>query len=171
MPSLWAPACFAEETALQKALGGSRASRQSAAVVAPYWHHRAPAASSPPDAGGIPQRGHASEQHSLVQEPTACSHLPVFAPWCLHHAPRGGQPGRWPCRALQQGGCTRCALNLHLQLPWCGMWSSSACTSDHSCIPMPSVVTITTSTHVIKVITHTNWACDCMGISMIFLLS
>lgn len=66
---------------------------------------------------------------------------------------------------------TECSPHLHLQPPWCGMRSSSACTSGHSCISVPSAVTITTSTHVIKVITHTNWACDCMGISTVFFLS
>lgn len=93
--------------------------------------------------------------------PHACTQVPE-ASW----AQQPYSPAQPSCSAAR-----RAFTNLQLQSPWRGMRSSSACTSDHSCIPVPSVVTITTSTHVIKVITHTNWACDCMGISTIFSLS
>lgn len=104
----------------------------------------------------------------LRDSPAATCHLSMGCPHVVNQPPRHSQVTA-PAPALHAALCSpRYTFNLHLQLPWCGMRRGFACTSDRSCIPIPSVVTITTSTHVIKVITHTNWACDCMGISVIF---
>lgn len=161
----------------------------------PHQHQRGhkrqhwPSTRLPAAARGILQPGHAAGSRCLTDPPAASFRLSVVfakAPETATLATSGAgsrRPGTGLARppaeaapapalhaALCSAGCARYTFNLHVQLPWCGMRRGFACTSDHSCIQIPSVVTITTSTHVIKVITHTNWACDCMGISMIFLL-
>ena len=171
------PARSAEQTASKQAFEGGivlqkRADRVTPSRVHHGWQH--PSTLLLPAAHGT-----ASLHLHWIYQSAGSSRLPGAAgdrAWSWHGWWPWGWHGRWPwgwhSRRPRLGRRTPCsaaryALHLHVQLPWCGVRSGFACTSDHSCIQIPSVVAITTSTHVIKVITHTNWACDCMGISRV----
>lgn len=167
-----------EETAFRKVLGGRFVTRNGADLIstsertkgsatpAPtrgWWHF--PAGSRSRVTGMVTPAAsfHLSPAATPTTDWAACPRLP----WLPGLLPTVATPAPSLHAALCSVGGTGYAFDLHVQLPCCGTWSGFACTSDHSCIQTPSAVTITTSTRVIKVITRTNWACDCMGISTI----